>query len=198
MQIMTGKLRGIQRQIILGTHEPFVEILISLSFDSRAIVRTLNTNYSSLPFGLGGASTIYPASAFVTDVVYIKGTTIEVDETKITVSLALLLMYMELMCNQSMGVKCREVEISGGSRFNADTADFAMRQAWLDSLASEWCNVHSHECGLGYSVGPPVPFIMNPSPSPASLVYISRFLVHQICHHVTAFYRSRSCKYMPI
>ncbi|KAF9535798.1 hypothetical protein CPB83DRAFT_34779 [Crepidotus variabilis] len=49
-----------------------------------AIARTLNTNYSTPAYGLGGANTIYPISAFITDVVYLKGTSVAVDVEKIT------------------------------------------------------------------------------------------------------------------
>lgn len=49
-------------------------------------MRTLNTDYFTPPHGLGGASTIYPVSAFITDLVYMKETQIPVDVKLITVS----------------------------------------------------------------------------------------------------------------
>lgn len=52
------------------------------------IVRTLNTNYSTPPYGLGGANTVYPVSAFITDVVYMKDIQIPIDVEAITVSLS--------------------------------------------------------------------------------------------------------------
>lgn len=52
----------------------------------RAIVRTLNTDYSEQAYGLGSANTRYPTSAFITDMIYLKGTQIEVDVDRITVS----------------------------------------------------------------------------------------------------------------
>lgn len=52
----------------------------------RAIVRTLNTDYSERAYGLGSANTTYPVSAFITDLVYLKGTQVAVDVKRITVS----------------------------------------------------------------------------------------------------------------
>ena len=52
----------------------------------RSIARTLNTNHSKPVYGLGSASTIYPVSAFVTDLVYLAGTRIAVDIKRLTVS----------------------------------------------------------------------------------------------------------------
>lgn len=53
---------------------------------SRAIVRTLNANYSDQTYGIGLANTRYPISAFITDIVYLKGTKVTVDVQAITVS----------------------------------------------------------------------------------------------------------------
>ncbi|KAJ3510382.1 hypothetical protein NLJ89_g4703 [Agrocybe chaxingu] len=50
----------------------------------QSIVRTLNTNYSNQAYGLGGANTTYPVSAFITDLVYLKGTQIVIDVKRIT------------------------------------------------------------------------------------------------------------------
>jgi hypothetical protein len=52
----------------------------------RAIARILNNDYCAQTYGLGGANTRYPISAFVTDLVYLEGTQIAVDVKKITVS----------------------------------------------------------------------------------------------------------------
>ncbi|KIM47992.1 hypothetical protein M413DRAFT_439685 [Hebeloma cylindrosporum] len=80
----------------------------------QAIARTLNSDYSTQPYGLGGVNTRYPISAFITDLVYLQGTQIVVDVKKIT----------------AMGVRCREVE--GGPRFDADTVALAMQDVWQD------------------------------------------------------------------
>ncbi|KAF4623230.1 hypothetical protein D9613_001997 [Agrocybe pediades] len=80
----------------------------------RSIVRTLNENNHTPAYGLGGANTTYPVSAFITDLVYLKGCKIPVDVKLIT----------------SMGVRCRELE--GEQRFDADIVTHAMRQVWAD------------------------------------------------------------------
>ncbi|KAF9471303.1 UPF0052-domain-containing protein [Pholiota conissans] len=80
----------------------------------RAIVQTLNSSYSERTFGLGSANTTYPISAFITDLVYLKGSRIPVDVKAIT----------------AMGVRCREVE--GETRFDADAVALAMKQVWTD------------------------------------------------------------------
>ena len=54
-----------------------------------AIVRTLNASYRVEPYGLGHAATMYPVSAFITHLVYLRGTSIEVDIQRVTVSLFL-------------------------------------------------------------------------------------------------------------
>jgi hypothetical protein len=51
-----------------------------------AIVRTLNSRYHAEPYGLGNVNTTYPISAFITDLVYLRGTAVEVDVKHITVS----------------------------------------------------------------------------------------------------------------
>lgn len=59
------------------------------------IVRTLNTPYHSQTYGgLGRVETTYPVSAFVTHLVYLKGTLVEVDVARIT----------------ALGVRCVQVE----------------------------------------------------------------------------------------
>lgn len=52
----------------------------------RAVVRTLNGDYSTQAFGLGSANTTYPVSAFITHLLYLKGTYIKVDVEEITAS----------------------------------------------------------------------------------------------------------------
>jgi hypothetical protein len=80
----------------------------------QAIARILNNDYCTQAYGLGGANTRYPISAFVTDLVYLQGTHIAVDLKKIS----------------AMGVHCREVK--GGPRFDADVVALAMQEVWRD------------------------------------------------------------------
>ncbi|KAJ7581064.1 UPF0052-domain-containing protein [Mycena floridula] len=59
----------------------------------HAIIRTLNFNYSTTSYdGLGNANTTFPVSAYITDLVYLKGTSVPVDVDRIT----------------AMGVRCTE------------------------------------------------------------------------------------------
>ncbi|TFK40941.1 hypothetical protein BDQ12DRAFT_600212 [Crucibulum laeve] len=72
-----------------------------------ALSRTLNTGYHAQSYGLGGANTTYPISAFITDLVYLKGTKVHVDVVRITL----------------LGVRCTEVEgqkFGNGVRFDAE------------------------------------------------------------------------------
>ncbi|KAJ3873788.1 hypothetical protein F5051DRAFT_462898 [Lentinula edodes] len=77
----------------------------------QSIARTLNTQYQHQPYGLGNAQTMYPISAFVTDLVYLKGGAVNVNVDQIT----------------ALGVRCTEVvpEEDGESnqlpRFSAST-----------------------------------------------------------------------------
>ncbi|KAJ7771927.1 hypothetical protein DFH07DRAFT_997593, partial [Mycena maculata] len=67
----------------------------------NAIVGTLNASYGTPSYGLaygGGGETRFPVSAFVTDLVYLRGTQLEVDSRVIT----------------AMGVRCTEVEGARG------------------------------------------------------------------------------------
>jgi len=84
------------------------------------IVRTLNTAYQLSYGGLGQGSATYPASAFITHMVYLRGTTVPVDKEKIT----------------TMGVKCVEAVgqvdgKTGNPRFDSD----CVRQAILEILS---------------------------------------------------------------
>lgn len=57
-----------------------------LTMPHRTIVRTLNESHHSPSYsGLGRANTTYPISAFITHLVYLQGTTVEVDEAEIIV-----------------------------------------------------------------------------------------------------------------
>ncbi|KAK0456806.1 UPF0052-domain-containing protein, partial [Armillaria borealis] len=63
-----------------------------------AITRTLNAQYQNRSYGLGSASTTYPVSAFITDLVYLEGTTIHVNVDRIT----------------ALGVRCTRVHSETG------------------------------------------------------------------------------------
>ncbi|EAU92930.2 hypothetical protein CC1G_03717 [Coprinopsis cinerea okayama7 len=87
----------------------------------KAIVRTLNTNYSTRQYGLGNANTMYPASAFITDLVYLSGTTVKVDRQEIA----------------KLGVKCTEIPQQNAVgekvlRFEAETVREVLDEIWLD------------------------------------------------------------------
>ncbi len=54
--------------------------------DDRTIAQTLNNGHHARTYGgLSKADTTYPVSAFITHLVYLKGTVVEVDVTRITV-----------------------------------------------------------------------------------------------------------------
>ena len=74
--IMFGQSR------LLVRREPRSDLMTSTC---RAITRTLNEHYQTQRYGLGGANTTYPISAFITDLVYLEGTGVHVDVKKITV-----------------------------------------------------------------------------------------------------------------
>ncbi|KJA29378.1 hypothetical protein HYPSUDRAFT_61398 [Hypholoma sublateritium FD-334 SS-4] len=80
----------------------------------KAISQTLNGNYSERAYGLGSANTTYPISAFITDLVYLKGSRVAVNVREIT----------------AMGVRCREIE--GDTRFDSAAVALAMQQIWAD------------------------------------------------------------------
>ncbi|KAK0198118.1 hypothetical protein F5146DRAFT_1018305 [Armillaria mellea] len=63
-----------------------------------AITRTLNAQYQNRSYGLGSANTTYPVSAFITDLVYLEGTTIHVNVDRIT----------------ALGVRCTRVHSETG------------------------------------------------------------------------------------
>ncbi|KAE9397682.1 UPF0052-domain-containing protein [Gymnopus androsaceus JB14] len=119
-------LRGVAREIAGSVSLRAKILLLNVENDRettgysavdyvQAIARTLNSQYQPQPIGLGNASTMYPISAFVTDVLYLRGGTISVDEDKIT----------------ALGVRCTEVipeEHSGLPRFTADTMKTAIEE----------------------------------------------------------------------
>ncbi|KAJ6573934.1 UPF0052-domain-containing protein [Mycena vulgaris] len=66
----------------------------------KAIVRTLNAHYNTQSYGLAygiGSNTTFPVSAFITDLVFLKDTSVAVDLRQIT----------------AMGVRCTEVDGAG-------------------------------------------------------------------------------------
>ncbi|KAJ7071574.1 hypothetical protein C8F01DRAFT_1111091 [Mycena amicta] len=68
----------------------------------QAIVHTLNAHYDTPSYGLAygaGSNTMFPVSAFITDLVFLKDTTVVVDQRQIT----------------AMGVRCTEIVNSNGS-----------------------------------------------------------------------------------
>ncbi|ESK98117.1 maternal effect embryo arrest 18 protein [Moniliophthora roreri MCA 2997] len=65
----------------------------------QAITRTLNDCYQPQVYGIGTANTQYPISAFVTDLVYLKGTRVVVNVKRLT----------------AMGVHCTEIEAGDNS-----------------------------------------------------------------------------------
>ncbi|KAJ4485453.1 UPF0052-domain-containing protein [Lentinula aciculospora] len=115
-------LQGVARAIA-GSNSLRAKILLLNSENDRetagysaidyiqAITCTLNNQYQPQPYGLGNARTIYPVSAFITDLVYLRGGAIIVDVNKLT----------------ALGVRCTEAvpEEDVGShqlpRFTANT-----------------------------------------------------------------------------
>jgi hypothetical protein len=87
---MIGRQKDTLRQTIFGLDYQFLGAWINHWLSHwhwlRAIVRTLNSDYSIQTFGLGGANTKYPVSAFITDILYLKGTCIKVDTEEISAS----------------------------------------------------------------------------------------------------------------
>ena len=71
----------------------------------------MNTPYRRHYDGLGEASTTYPISAFVTHMLYLKGTLVPVDVKAVTVrNVSLSLLMRDAHClGQALGVKCVEV-----------------------------------------------------------------------------------------
>ncbi|KAF7367414.1 hypothetical protein MSAN_00804000 [Mycena sanguinolenta] len=81
----------------------------------NAIVRTLNAHYNTHSYGLGyGSNTTFPVSAFITNLVYLKDTSVQVDLRQIT----------------AMGVRCTEVDGSDGA-FDAVSVKHALDEIML-------------------------------------------------------------------
>ncbi|KAJ3526523.1 hypothetical protein NMY22_g10129 [Coprinellus aureogranulatus] len=88
----------------------------------NAIVRTLNANYCAPQYGLGNANTTYPASAFITDLVYLRGSKVNVNEGAI----------------RRLGIKCIEVNsmMQGNAevlRFDAETVRVILAKMWAEA-----------------------------------------------------------------
>lgn len=86
------------------------------------ITKTLNTNYETVPYGLGNASTTYPVSAFVTHLIYLEGANVPVDVMRIT----------------ALGVKCTRIDSREGCedgempRYNPTNVQKAVNQILRD------------------------------------------------------------------
>ncbi|KAF8845557.1 UPF0052-domain-containing protein [Paxillus ammoniavirescens] len=87
----------------------------------RAIAGVLNSHYQKAPYGLGNAYTIYPISAFITHLVWLEGTSVQVDVKALT----------------ALGVKC--IMVRGATEGNADQSPRydpgVVKQAILQILA---------------------------------------------------------------
>jgi len=79
----------------------------------HAIVRTLNATYHNQSYGIGNTHTTYPVSAFITDLVYLKDTEVDIDVKQIN----------------SLGVKCTEIGATDGhaTTFDAENVREAIR-----------------------------------------------------------------------
>lgn len=93
----------------------------------NAIVRTLNANYAKQPYGLGHANTTYPASAFITDLVYLKGSKVHVNVGAIT---KLGIRCTELKSAQK-GAEVARFDAEGVRGILARLKDERDRQDWL-------------------------------------------------------------------
>ncbi|GLB36594.1 putative uncharacterised protein family UPF0052 [Lyophyllum shimeji] len=84
----------------------------------QAMVRTLNASYQTLSYGLGNANTTYPISAFVTHLVYLRGSKVLVDVEHI----------------HRLGVRCTELASEDGhaTSFNADLVRGAIKEILLE------------------------------------------------------------------
>lgn len=78
-----------------------------------AIVRTLNATHHVHSYGIGNMHTTYPVSAFITDLVYLRGSEIDINVKDIT----------------SLGIKCTEIGGTDGhaTSFNAENVGEAIR-----------------------------------------------------------------------
>jgi hypothetical protein len=96
---------------------------------TSAIVRTLNATYHVHSYGIGNMHTTYPVSAFITDLIYLKGSEIDIDVKHITVSDVYSQWAPNLpLIEQSLGVRCTEIEGTGhATTFNAENVGKAIR-----------------------------------------------------------------------
>lgn len=92
----------------------------SLMLRCRTISRTLNTPYHRHYDGLGEAMTTYPISAFVTHMLYLKGTLVPVDVKAVTVCTLLFLLLPGAHCFH-LGSRC-EVHRSRWDGRHQDTS----------------------------------------------------------------------------
>ncbi|KAK1224706.1 hypothetical protein PQX77_012379 [Marasmius sp. AFHP31] len=74
-----------------------------------AITRTLNDTYEPQSYGIGNARTQFPISAFVTDLIYLRNTKVDIDVKKLT----------------ALGVRCTEAE-GDGMKFDVSSVQSAV------------------------------------------------------------------------
>lgn len=112
---------------------------------TSTITRTLNDGHHAQTYGgLSKADTTYPISAFITHLVYLKGTTVEVDVPAITVRSPVSsarLTPIIMRCTQALGVRCVEVGGFADERtllpqFDAPSVTRAVHEI-LDSMREE-------------------------------------------------------------
>ncbi|KAI0259330.1 UPF0052-domain-containing protein [Gloeopeniophorella convolvens] len=84
----------------------------------QAIARTLNARYQPASFGLGGAATTYPVSAFVTHLVHLRGGAVHVDVPRVT----------------ELGVRCVEVESDARGRDGVPLYDAECARRAMESI----------------------------------------------------------------
>ncbi|KAJ7239010.1 hypothetical protein B0H12DRAFT_1136546 [Mycena haematopus] len=91
------------------------KVLLHLYTFCSAIVRTLNAHYTTQSYGLAyGSNTTFPVSAFITNLVYLKDTSVQVNLRQIT----------------AMGVRCTEVDVPAGV-FDAASVKQALDEIML-------------------------------------------------------------------
>lgn len=101
----------------------FKRVARQVSRCPRVIAGVLNSAYQKPSYGLGNPTTIYPVSAFITHLVWLEGTPIEVDVMALTVNLD------SVICRRcsyvrSSGVGCQIYHGQGqcGARWGSGSA----------------------------------------------------------------------------
>ncbi|KAG9223269.1 hypothetical protein CCMSSC00406_0000042 [Pleurotus cornucopiae] len=80
-------LRGVSTAIA-RSRSLRIKVLLLNGTNDRETSGYTAVDYILKPYGLGGVNTTYPVSAFVTDLVYLKGSAVPVDVAKITVRIS--------------------------------------------------------------------------------------------------------------